>query len=784
MLGLLLAAALAVSGPAAPAAEAAPQPLELKIEAGYNGQIKEAAWFPATFTLTNPGDDLSGELVVQTASPNGGRDVAFVRKVDLPKGGTKEVRMTLPGRYYNKGSNTVTFYEGSAGQGARVPWATAENYVTVSAVNPPQTLFVGVAARDPDTAAFLSLLSQRGGVPVQLVPLTPAGLPEESMMLDTLDAVILNDIAGDTLTAEQTAALKAWVGRGGSLFLAGGAGYPRTAAALADIAPVTVQGTETVTTLPALAQLAGRPLGLSQGLTVSRAQLKPGAQAVAEEQGIPLLAKADYGSGEIWYAAYDLAMEPLAGWNGNAPLWQRLLAKQLPSGGPGGNPKWMTGSQDYWQLNSALDSFPALQPPALGLLALVFAGYVIFVAPVLYLILSRLDRREWAWVAVPLISVLFTIGIYGIGAAGRNDTLSQTLSILEVGEGGHGIRTSGTSVFVPDGGTYRLEFAGDAFVTPSFGYSGGRQNLDGSVEAYIVQDAGSREVRFQDVPYWSVRKAMLHSEPVADTGQFEIAMQSDSGGLRGQLVNRTAETLRDVYLVMGGQTQELGELKPGESREFQWSSGYRGAWGMDLAQLVFPYSGSRDEKQRERALLQTYLQSRGAVDATDRPVVVGFSEAERSLYRVNGKPVESDVLQMWVQPVRISFEQNGQVHIPAGYVTPSMLSHNMQSLGIRNNDALELSAGELSFEYVPNVAGAEFSRLVIHTEPSPDLELQIWNEAKAEWSALDSQPTIELTGDEALSVSSGGFVRMKVVANGGYAAFRYPQIQWEGEIRR
>ena len=52
--------------------------------------------------------------------------------------------------------------------------------------------------------------------------------------------------------------------------------------------------------------------------------------------------------------------------------------------------------------SGAVANLPSLAlPPITGLLVLLF-GYIILVGPVNYLVLSRLDRREWAWITVPV----------------------------------------------------------------------------------------------------------------------------------------------------------------------------------------------------------------------------------------------------------------------------------------------------------------------------------------------------------------------------------------------
>lgn len=65
---------------AAPAASG----VELQIQTGIDGKMKEGRWFPVKFTLTSPHEDISGDLVVQVASQTGGKDITYVKHVELP----------------------------------------------------------------------------------------------------------------------------------------------------------------------------------------------------------------------------------------------------------------------------------------------------------------------------------------------------------------------------------------------------------------------------------------------------------------------------------------------------------------------------------------------------------------------------------------------------------------------------------------------------------------------------------------------------------------------------
>ena len=48
---------------------------------------------------------------------------------------------------------------------------------------------------------------------------------------------------------------------------------------------------------------------------------------------------------------------------------------------------------------------------------MLLGAYILLIGPINYLVLRRLDRREWAWVTMPVLIVVFAVGAYGFGIA-------------------------------------------------------------------------------------------------------------------------------------------------------------------------------------------------------------------------------------------------------------------------------------------------------------------------------------------------------------------------------
>ena len=94
-------------------------------------------------------------------------------------------------------------------------------------------------------------------------------------------------------------------------------------------------------------------------------------------------------------------------------------------------------------------------PPIQGLIALLGA-YILLIGPINYLVLKRLDRREWAWVTMPALIVAFAVAAYGFGSLLRgSEVIVNEVAIVRGAPGAtEGTAQAYLGVFSPSRGTY------------------------------------------------------------------------------------------------------------------------------------------------------------------------------------------------------------------------------------------------------------------------------------------------------------------------------------------
>ena len=236
-----------------------------------------------------------------------------------------------------------------------------------------------------------------------------------------------------------------------------------------------------------------------------------------------------------------------------------------------GNPEFGMGFGGGF-VGQALAEEAGLEVPRLGWLVAFLFAYVVVAGPLLFFVVRRRGRPELAWVAVPLVAVLFTAGSYAGGRGLRDTTRQVDANIISTGAGGSTANTW-LGVFSAGGQTSRVRF-GPGWM-PVGDPNSGASSLssltitpDGT-EASLPLEAG----QFGVVP---------SSGPAAVEGSLEVTATALAGEqASGRVKNTTEFALDDVAVFVGTGGALVGRLGPGEERE----------WTVTNTDLNFAFEG-------------------------------------------------------------------------------------------------------------------------------------------------------------------------------------------------
>lgn len=506
------------------------------------GHARVGSWMAIQVQFTNSGPAVQGEL--RLAGGSQGR-TRFSVAVDLPTDSRKTYVLHAQPPAFGR-SVKVELVSGST------TLAAAD---VAYLVHDAGQLVVGVVAeKPPGIIGQLDLDPGPGGAAPAIVSLGVADLPERLEGWATLDRLIWQDVDSSTLTSGQLAALRGWIAGGGRLIITGGtagigtlSGFPddlipyRPTATL-DVAPASIAGLvgplpADATDLPAYAGAPGR----------GRALATSGDRVVAGEL--------DYGSGSVTILGFDPTTTWLAATKEVESMWRRFLPNRSV-GGP-------VISADDSQIANAVGQLASLALPPIGGLVAILGGYILLIGPINYLVLRRLDRRELAWITMPLLIAVFAVSSYGFGTALRGtDLIVNEVAIVRGAPGAaEGTAQVYLGVFSPSRSTYQVQVRGGALLAApiSGDFFGGADTafLD------VVQGDPSM-VRNLSVGFGSLRT--IRAESATTVPLVDVRLALEDGVLTGTIGNRSDRGLERVAVVLGGSVAVVGDIPANAAR--------------------------------------------------------------------------------------------------------------------------------------------------------------------------------------------------------------------------
>ncbi|OWA34454.1 hypothetical protein B9G55_19360 [Saccharibacillus sp. O16] len=761
--------------------------LRISTEFGYGGKVNDSRWTPLKITLTSD-KDLSGDLVVQLMPQNGMGESTYARRVELPAGTAKEVTFAVPGSSYSKATSLIRFYPGSAEKGKPLAFTEGRTYLSSSS---QYGGIVGVLASDPDTMNFMSLV-QANNTSVNVVPLEAQDIGSDPKLLEGLDVLVINDFATDTLNEGQLAAIHTWVNSGGTLLLGGGAGYSKSAAGLEDLSPIEASGGTVSVPASSLAVGSSAPLPAGAKLTAAQAASKKDAAVNYSSGKLPLIASMQVQSGHVWYAGYDLSLEPVASWAGSSQLWGKLLRDTLNwnSGMGGMSAANSSFGANMYNLSFPLDFFPSLHMPKLTVLVWMLIIYVVVVAPLLYLVLRKFDKREWAWVCIPLVAILSSGTIYLVGSSDKTSEIAHTLSYVNLDGSGEGVRRSATALFVPRAGDYKVEFpAGTRLSMMEAGgnwMGGGGSGISGRLTNFVREESDKSELRLGDISYWSVAKFAVEEPGSQKTGQLDTKLVADDKGeVVGQVTNATGVRLEHAALVAGGKMYKLGTLEPNAQAKLgkgvSLSAGY-----YDIGSYLFPQQtmGS-DPYVRQRSMTQTLPVSNALNSGMQNAYLVAFAEDTKDTLNVDNKQVKNDRLSLYSQPVSIGLNTDLGLNIPYGYIGGKVIHTNTTQVNDDGMGRVGASPGTMTLGYsLPELANVNNAQLDVRISGGvpQTIAVEIRNEKSGKWEAIKWNKGAASFKQASDYLVNGNQVQLRIRVN-EWTSMLLPEIKLKGAVQ-
>lgn len=781
---LLAAFLLAGIGWAVPVAAQAPAPV-ISVTPAFGGNFKYGEWLPLYVTLENAGADMQAELRVRVT---GTVTNTYAAQVELAAGARKLVPLyVLPNNFSRV--LEVQLFDGEQ--------LVASQQISVR----PQinlSYFVGIVSPQRGALAMLSGLAIPGiERPKVLVDIPLEQIPERWEGLASFDLLIINDTDTSQLTPAHAAALQTWVEKGGRLALGGGTGAAVTFSGIPEtLRPVSLTGSREVdqADVQPLAQYAGAAEINVPGPFVAAEAAPLDWAVLAGNSGLPLVVERAAGMGRVYFSALDLSAPPFDGWPGTAAFWNTLVGADaaynvnMPQDS---SARQMRSSS----FSAAVSNIPSLALPSIGALSVLLGIYILLVGPVNYFILRRARRLHLAWATIPIITLAFTGGAFGLGYLMRgNDLILNKVAVVEIPSSGPALVSSYVGLFSPRQQSYAVEVQGGGLVSPGdlFGYYSDPATIQ---EMTFIQGQPSL-VQGITVNQWAMQRFTVEDtwpEIGRLTGRVEI--QGDI--LRGTVKNETGLALTDVVVSVNRRFQKLGDMAPGEEKtvDLGIANMTRDMYGPSISYRLYwePISATGGTLPRDQQLKTTILDN--ALDGPPwasinmgasaqaggipKVVVMGWADQAPPVVSIRGQEAAQITTTLVYTLLPLSLPEEGHVVIPPGLIPGEFASEvtTYGKCGPTTSTSIYMDNSEIVFSFrVPNnlaayqVSGLNLALAVDNTAARLK-EFALYNWENERWVQINRENTDNVfIRDAGNYISESGEVQVRLVngpGNGG-----------------
>lgn len=537
--------------------------ITLDVSAGFDGRFRENRWMPIQIVVVNDGPDVSGRLVIRPETSGNGIANAYSVPIELPAGARKTVFLYVVSRSFTTELRVELLNVRDE--------VLAAQPATVRSILPQDQLYVVLSESSVGVVDMTG--ARTGSADAFQTNWGPTDLPDRVEGLTPVNMMLVYDVDTSAISEAQGQALRDWVAQGGHLVVASGVQWQATASGLTELLPFAPSGSADTGNLQALAALAGVPderLEARSVITVGNVQ--PRAQVLAEtEAGQPLLIRHTLGEGTIDYLTADPGAAPLRGWPALNALWFTLATSIAPQ------PGWSNGITNYERAIMATEILPGFDalPAALPLCGFL-ALYIVLIGPLNYLILNRINRREWAWFTIPALIIVFSALAWfaGFNLRGNVATLNR-LAVVQLWPDVERAQVDGLiGLLSPRRTAYTLTVSEGMVLRPTPRDSRvGLLDSGTMVNSEISQSAAFTADTFRvDASFIAGFVVSGTTEKPAIRGSASVNASTETPGLstvRGSVTNDTGLTLTEPVILARGVTYRLEQpITPGEIATF------------------------------------------------------------------------------------------------------------------------------------------------------------------------------------------------------------------------
>lgn len=570
--------------------------VSIKASIGFEGYFKMGEWVPINIEVQNKGEDIKGSIEI-SANQDEASAILYTTPAIVPKGATKQFTMYIKTNILQRRFNVNLMQGGELVQSFRIDDAkpiSNNNYL------------MGILTEDKNAMSYWwqglggnnSLFSN-----YQAVALSLGDIPDKNQVMDNFHIIILNDMDTSELSDGQLDTLKSWVDRGGILIIGTGARGEKTLKGIKEfLPPFEILGSKLVSGLSEFENISNTKFDSAASVEIM--QIRGLSDNTILNQGEDeIVYRVKSGEGDIFISSFDLGLKPMTDWQGSKAFWNGLFIKHLD-----------TVKQEQLQMPNirnnykydlirgikvALGGIEAMDLPSIGKISIILVIYLLIVGPIHYLVLKKLDKREWAWGSIPVLVLIFSLIIYQMAYNTKgNELIINNVSLIDMKSGDVSIADRYIGVFIPKRGRYEVTLDKNVLLSTDIGDTDPRDNeIKRENVVARVMEGNPSGVEILNANVWTMQTINV-KETSNKLGGMVAELYYQDGRINGTITNNTPFPLEDGVLISYYGYEKLGNIAAGETKDVDMSimSNVQGDMIYNMVNTLYPDQSNQNFK--------------------------------------------------------------------------------------------------------------------------------------------------------------------------------------------
>ena len=546
---------------------------------GFDGSYIVGKAMPIHGVIRNEGAAFDGQVQIkiytyQGNSYNPERYILYYEDLSLEQNGTKEFSFA-PEMWTIRSYITIELVD-------KQDNVVFSQSVPIQAMD-PNTLAVGILTENSSSLDYLNGLglaeaSYVGDEYNCTVFYNGDDFPDHTAELRNFKVLIVDDFDTKTLSEEQQKALADWLQEGGILILGTGPRAQKVLGGLEELLGVfTIGSTSKEVSTDCLASFGATDASKTLALADISGE---GWHITSAYNNDTLISEKTVGSGKAVIFHFALGLNPLPSLGGGTTALRQMImqtdAEKLTIYTQNENYLYEDNQLQYMNVAG---SFPVQDVARLRMMFVILVIYAMIIGPVLYLILKKRDKKEYAWGIIPILSVIFLCSLLLVGMGGyAGKGIVRLIHQIDLAEGA----TAGLDEITGAGAVNKK---GDAKISVSEGYqiTAKTDSYDSIYNSNMgtalwtecekkISIDGTSIVNPDSSAWEKIYFSMDQSVDIGGGITMDVKLQDDQYVVH--LSNESNLNFDQVFFALGDQLVQAGELAAHDTATLEWEADF------------------------------------------------------------------------------------------------------------------------------------------------------------------------------------------------------------------